>query len=363
MHYTQNPSNIHTQPLIQPYQGGHHSILQIFLNKQKSLLLVTIASLYVVFLIIHSLQRLLLPQRDGILALGAIFSPYLFVPLLIFLPFCFLRYRGLLRIVLVIGALLFGLNFPPAIAFPQSAPADASHFTAMTWNAYMDNDDSQALYRALKEKHPDIVTLQEVNNEEIFNAEDLIKSYPYHFYHEGPDFPTAEVFLSKYPVLQTGVLEDEDGHTWDIPRVFWAKLDLGHDKTLLVINAHTLSAVNTTYNCLFCPELRDKQIHAISQFVTSVLQKGENVLLMGDLNVTDREVAYKELSQQLRDTHLLAGNGPGHTWGRIELNPLWAIIRIDYMFISTSITPLSQTTDCSKHGSDHCIVTGEFSLS
>lgn len=37
-------------------------------------------------------------------------------------------------------------------------------------------------------------------------------------------------------------------------------------------------------------------------------------MLLGDFNVTDREIGYAELSDGLTDSYRAAGSGWGHTW-------------------------------------------------
>jgi endonuclease/exonuclease/phosphatase family metal-dependent hydrolase len=168
--------------------------------------------------------------------------------------------------------------------------------------------------------------------------------------------------LSIYPIVEYGAIEiSADGAVvWDIPRVLWARLDLGAGHTVLVVNAHPISAVNTTYRCLFCSQLRDSQVRALREFLQPFIAQGEQVLLLGDMNTTDRELAYQDLAAGLIDTHLQVGNGNGHTWGIRGLNRFWAFLRIDYMFVTPNITPVSLETDCASRGSDHCVLTGQF---
>ena len=88
--------------------------------------------------------------------------------------------------------------------------------------------------------------------------------------------------------------------------------------------------------------------------IDSDLAAGQTVLLMGDLNTTEREQAYADFSAGLRDAHLDAGTGPGLTWRPDELKALpFGLIRIDYILTSPDLVALSSTVHCTQL-SDHC---------
>ncbi|GCE48859.1 endonuclease/exonuclease/phosphatase family metal-dependent hydrolase [Thermosporothrix hazakensis] len=324
----------------------------------------TIAT-YVYFglLILLLLLQSILQQRDGVLALFSIFAPYLFIPFLLLFPFLFFRQTAFLRIVFLLAILVFGLLYSPHLAFGAGA-AGEKPITVLTWNFLGNNARSGSLRHVLNTEQPQIVALQEADWRGIDMADDVLTRYPYHLYRPDQGVPPGEVLLSTYPILDYGEVEAPDGSRaiWDIPRILWARLDLGQGRTLFVVNAHPISAVNTVYGCTFCPKRRDSQIQELQKFIQSHLKQGEHVLLLGDMNTTDREVAYKDLSNGLQDMHRLVGNGSGHSWGLRQLNRFWALLRIDYMFASPNIQPLSLKTDCSSRGSDHCVLIGQITL-
>jgi vancomycin resistance protein VanJ len=87
------------------------------------------------------------------------------------------------------------------------------------------------------------------------------------------------------------------------------------------------------------------------------------VLMLGDFNVAEREPAYNDLSAGLVDAHRVVGAGTGVTWRPAALmGHDFALLRIDYIFSSPNVTPLSTWVDCTPRGSDHCIVHGEFEM-
>jgi endonuclease/exonuclease/phosphatase family metal-dependent hydrolase len=91
--------------------------------------------------------------------------------------------------------------------------------------------------------------------------------------------------------------------------------------------------------------------------------EGDGVLLVGDLNVSDREPAYRDVAAGLIDAYLEVGWGPGGTWRPSHLEQLpFGLVRIDHMLSTADIRPLRVAVDCTPRGSDHCIVTGTFEL-
>lgn len=333
-------------------------------SKQRFQLLTIGTFIYVVSLLVLIILWKQFAQREGTLALVAILLPYLFVPLFLLIPFLFWRLAMALRIVLLVGVVLFVACFPPRLWPGHTSEGTTKTISALTWNLLGSNERAGYVRALLQEKMPDIVALQEADWVGMDQAEDLLQQYPHHLYRPADGVPPGEILLSVYPIVDYGTIEvsDSGDATWDIPRVLWARLDLGAGHTILVVNAHPISAVNTTYRCLFCAERRDSQVKALSAFLQPFIAQGEQILLLGDMNTTDRELAYHDLTTGLIDTHLQVGNGSGHTWGIRGINRFWAFLRIDYMLVTPNITPLSLDTDCASRGSDHCVLTGQFSV-
>ncbi|GHO59954.1 hypothetical protein KSB_84290 [Ktedonobacter robiniae] len=214
----------------------------------------------------------------------------------------------------------------------------------------------------LAKQKPDIVALQEADWQGIDESSDLLEEYPYHIYRPDQGAPSGEAILSKYPILQYDTYSGGANGTWDFQRVLWAQLDLGHGKTMVVVDAHPINAINSVYGCFYCPQMRDRQITEINHFTMGLVKQGENVLLVGDMNVTDREKAYSSLVQGLRDIQVLVGGGSGNSWGLPQTNRFWAFERIDYVLSGPTVQPLYLTTDCQAVGSDHCALIGVFAL-
>ena len=90
------------------------------------------------------------------------------------------------------------------------------------------------------------------------------------------------------------------------------------------------------------------------------LAAGQSVIVMGDLNTTEREPAYTDFTAGLNDAHLDAGIGPGLTWRPDELKSLpFGVFRIDYVLSSPDLVANRTAVDCTAL-SDHCLVAAAF---
>lgn len=81
------------------------------------------------------------------------------------------------------------------------------------------------------------------------------------------------------------------------------------------------------------------------------------VILAGDFNSVPNSWEYYNLGENLDDAFVKAGNGSSTSFHDYKF-PL----RIDYIFTSKSITPLSYKVDYSVKLSDHYPVIAEFLL-
>jgi len=99
------------------------------------------------------------------------------------------------------------------------------------------------------------------------------------------------------------------------------------------------------------------------------LHPDEAVLVVGDLNVTDRSRAYRVLRGSLGDAYRDAGRGMGFTFpnglrvGDLAPHGGWAgtlriparLLRLDYILHSRELVALRARVGC-EGGSDHCFV-------
>lgn len=327
-----------------------------------------ILSLYPVLVVALTLLSLSSPARSGLLAVAQIFAPHLFLPLLLIVPFAFRRGGfgiGFLRVALILCALLFCFRYMPAFAASQP-PADRSapKLSVMTWNVFTGNRREDSIRDLLFEKPADVVAIQEADWRSL--EDDALAAYPYRLVLPA-DVPPGMAILSAYPIIDSGIL-DGDHSLWDIPRLMWARLDVG-GQVVTIVNAHPISPYYSGKLCslpiCFDPGLRDRQIAAMhAEVIAPLIASGEPFILAGDYNVTEREPAYSDLTEGLTDSFKAAGVGIGTTWRPpFIMSQPFGFLRIDYLFSGPAAVPLSISTDCTPRSSDHCIVVGEFALS
>ncbi|WP_201370278.1 endonuclease/exonuclease/phosphatase family protein [Ktedonobacter robiniae] len=332
---------------------------------QQRWTLIALTSLYPCALLLFLLVQHIFPQHDGVLAITQVFAPYLFLPLLFLIPFAFLSRTMLLRLILVVCLLAFSFTYFPRIPFHASSDSTSRMMTSvLSWNMEVGHSHDALLLPLLKEKHPAIVALEEVDPGDTFTqSPDFKRLYAYQLAQPTTNVPYNLALLSIYPIIEYGTLKTGDD-TWAEPQaqVLWARLDLGSGQRLVVIIGHPVSSIHAVANCYFCSERRDGQLRSLNAFAHSFMFHGEAVLLAGDMNVTDREPGYASLTASLQDAFQLAGTGSGHTWGFHRLNPYWPMLRIDYLLASPRVHPTTFDVDCAPRASDHCVIWGQFGL-
>ncbi|HMA33152.1 MAG TPA: endonuclease/exonuclease/phosphatase family protein [Chloroflexia bacterium] len=322
-----------------------------------------LAALYPVLLLGLTAQQVLWPVRSGPLALGEVFAPYLFVPLLVLVPLAVWRGMGGLRILLAVCVGVFLLRFPPHLgSAPPLATSAAPQFTALAWNVRLGGEWAQ-IRPVLATTPAGIVALEESDGQGLHGDLQLARRYPTVLVQraQGADGLTL---LSQYPLRDHGTLR---GPADPVPRAIWAQLDIGTAQPLLVVVVHPVPPLTFAgkhpWQAAYDPTIRDATLATIRGFVAPALRRGQPVLVLGDCNLTEREPAYTDLTQGLQDADRLAGGDLGLTWRPKPLirQPL-ALLRIDYLFSSPTLVPLQVSTDCTPRGSDHCAVTGRFAL-
>ncbi len=311
-----------------------------------------------------SLLAIVAPQRAGWLAVAQIFGLFLFLPLLLLVPFAFMRRMVALRVALLLCLGVFWLRYmPPVNMEARSADSGAPQISVLTWNVFAGNSRYDEIDRMLASRPADVVLLQEADSDSV-NVSALASVYPYTL-SEPDDAPPGMVFLSTFPILAHGMLDGERT-LWDIPRLLWARLDLGNGQSVTVVGAHPISAYTVGAGCAlplcYSPGWRDKQIEAMrDDFISPMLDSGDAMIVAGDFNITEREPGYSDLSRGLTDSWKAVGLGFGTTWRpELMMGQELGLLRIDYLFASANVRPLSMSVDCAPRGSDHCVVMGRF---
>jgi vancomycin resistance protein VanJ len=321
-------------------------------------------ALYPLSLVCLSLLALVAPPRTGALALSQVFAHILFAPLLLLVPLTLLPGMFLLRLALSAAAATFLLVYPPALNLAPPRESGAPTLRVLSWNMFVGGASSEAQRAAVEQYDPDVVLLQEAIWEALNADQALLERYPYQLLRPG-ETAYGLAILSRLPIREAGV-PPALGNPWDKERLVWARVELD-GRLITIVNTHPIPPRTTEGACspLRCYNTgpRDAQISALRRIIEEIHQRNDDPLLVGgDMNVTEREPAYFELSAGLRDAHRAAGRGFGASWRPVFLDLPLGIIRIDYLFSDARLRPVAFTTDCTLRGSDHCLLVGRFAL-
>ena len=226
----------------------------------------------------------------------------------------------------------------------DSGPA----FTVMTYNVLFKNTHIDSTLAEIKRHDADILALQELvppAGPEIIAR--LSAQYPYRSILGGNGL------FSRYPLESCELYPSPDGYGDAIQ----ACRTLVLERPVTVLNLHprppTLSLDLLPGVSLYWPVDLDRHKNTTDfQGVFSVLEEIQGpVILLGDLNVSDRFDVYARLESDLKDAFQERGWGLGLTLTRFPPRdiPLW---RIDYVFYSPDFTALEARVGDNR-GSDH----------
>jgi len=305
----------------------------------------------VVVLVVVAID-VVLPQRSGLLDALAVWEQLIFVTALVALPFALL---GRERVGYVVVALLVVTALVRYGAQWVSLPASGQPALSVTaWNVEAGADAGKRVVAGLSDVDSDLVALEEFQptmQDAITSNASLSARYPYRIY-DPHDETLGAALLSRWPII--------DQQTSLHPTYIRAVVQpLTLNRPLVVYVVHPLPPETTTGSGL--PTLDTQQRSAdqatMRALIDADLAAGQSVLVMGDLNTTEREQAYADFTRGLHDAHLDAGTGPGLTWRPDELKALpFGLIRIDYVLTTADLVALSSSVNCTDL-SDHCQVT------
>jgi vancomycin resistance protein VanJ len=241
---------------------------------------------------------------------------------------------GLVGIV-VAWVFLYGRLFLPSLTWRQ---ATGPQITVMTTNTLGYNAHPEGVIASIRASDADVIALQELNPgvaEAIHQG--LGDAYPYQALT--PEIGvTGMGVISRYPLEATGV--EIEGIWVGGPQILELAWE-GREITLVNFHAIPPGPLNAA-NLERTVRERERQIGTLMAFADS---RSEPVIVMGDLNVTDRSAAYREMAASLQDAWVKRGWGFGHTFpgaaspgssrptvGGLPV-PKW-LLRLDYVLCS-----------------------------
>jgi endonuclease/exonuclease/phosphatase family metal-dependent hydrolase len=224
----------------------------------------------------------------------------------------------------------------------------------LTFNVKYGDFGWDKVKKYIRAQNADIILVQEKDTNRALRA-DLVK------------YPTVILKTKHRIVRQAELIEDKSrGNS------FYADIDI-NGKIVRVVNVYLepfrLHKSMLEFNGIDKEKTKIEQLfsHMIPTFKAhedqiKKIRKAIDfspypVILAGDFNSVPNSYEYYNLGKDLQDAFLTAGNGSSTSFHDYKF-PL----RIDYIFTSKSIIPLSYKVDHSVQLSDHYPVIGEFLL-
>jgi endonuclease/exonuclease/phosphatase (EEP) superfamily protein YafD len=274
--------------------------------------------------------------------------PWLFFPTLFLLPLALLL-RARIRLALtLVPVLLFVLTYGHLYLPRMPVQSTGPIFRAMAYNVLFRNDDMGKVADVIETHDPGFVGLRELIPEVAeYLGERLKDRHPFY------KVETWCGFWSRYPVLAYRSYRLGWGHGQPAQQFV---LDI-EGQAVTVISVHPRSPPLRGSHPLGMPigiptgfdnQNRDADIRDLVERVDQI--RGP-LVVMGDLNMTDRQALYPALTRRLRDAHRDVGWGMGFTFTRYrELGlRMW---RIDYVLHSSDLVATRAIVG-DYGGSDH----------
>lgn len=212
------------------------------------------------------------------------------------------------------------------------------------------------IYNFLNGQNADIVLTQEYKS-----AEDL-KGFSYFV----RNFPVVKI-QSRFPIIESGIVETDakngrciyadikvNGKIVRFVNVYMEPfyLDKSMVKPTADMNVNEEKAKDILRKLVPTFRKHQSQIAPIKGFLDS---SPYPIILAGDFNSVPNSYEYYTLSENLEDTFLKVGKGSGTSFHDFKFP-----IKIDHVFASESIIPISYKVDRSVRISDHFPVIAEF---
>lgn len=212
------------------------------------------------------------------------------------------------------------------------------------------------IYSFLNDQKADVVLTQE------YKSDENLKGFEY-FERR---FPVVKI-QSRFPIIESGIVETDakngrciyadikvNGKIIRLVNVYMEPfyLDKSMIKPTRDMNVNEEKAKSIIHKLVPTFRKHQSQIAPIKGFLDS---SPYPIILAGDFNSVPNSYEYYTLSEGLEDTFLKVGKGSGTSFHDFKFP-----IKIDHVFASKSIVPISYKVDRSVKISDHFPVIAEF---
>lgn len=307
------------------------------------------------------------PDNFGLLSVLSLAVPVLILINVVFLLYWLLKAKKQLLLSLLI--LLFGYNHLLSLYKISSSKADTGDkdILIMTYNVRLFNlynwidqpNIEKDIAKLIVNQSPDILCLQEYHPHKNIN----LSVYPYKYEElSGTKLKYGQAIFSKFPFVNKGSVKFPNTAN----NAIFADLVINSD-TVRVYNIHLQSSkIDANVNNLDSKKSEQllkslKNTFKIQQYQTEKFLAHKSispykVIIAGDFNNTAYSYVYKEISDNLKDAFIEAGNGFGRTF-HFKYFPL----RIDFILVDSSFKVHSfETID--KKLSDHYPILSDIEL-
>ncbi|HYM53115.1 MAG TPA: endonuclease/exonuclease/phosphatase family protein [Candidatus Dormibacteraeota bacterium] len=222
--------------------------------------------------------------------------------------------------------------------------------TVLTWNLQGRPPDQVGLSELVPRLDPDLIFLQEADASALA-AEPALVDWMRHSYADprAGTWPGMAI-LSRLPLHDASTQEPTSG-VWDRPRVLVASVAHSSGE-LLAVCVHAKAPLPVPF---LHATARNRQLAALGKWLAQRTAGGRRIVAAGDFNAVscrmDGLVDAAAAIQRRRPT-----------WRPFGAPWLPAMLRLDRVFVSPSITPIAVRVACGASWSDHCPVMATFQL-
>jgi vancomycin resistance protein VanJ len=241
-------------------------------------------------------------------------------------------------------------------------PTATPTLRVMTYNVLAWNEAYAGIAASILRERPDIVAFQELSPEAALHLQSRLGAiFPYQALQALPN-PSGAGLFSRYPLRDIEDFELSFASHWS-QRVV-VETPAG---PIAFLNIHTSIPKPRLMRRGRWPIVRfssDRRAGEIRRLVAMLDRIDGPVLVVGDLNMTERSVDYEILRSRLTDAFGAVGRGFGFTFPNVghlpRLVPIpWPVLRIDYVWHSAHLVPVAAHLG-DPGGSDHRPVVADF---
>jgi len=318
-------------------------------------LILTVFHLIIIALLFGTIMNAYIPPSVfGMLNLLSLGFPILIIINIILLIFWMVSWKKRAVVFLVLSLFFIiptrrWINYTPT-------KKETPNLKIISLNGKSGKFGDENIYSFLNSQNADVVLTQE------YKSSENLKGFEYF----ERNFPVVKI-QSRFPIVESGIVETDakngrciyadikvNGKIIRFVNVYMEPfyLDKSMVKPTKDMDVNEEKAKNILHKLVPTFRKHQSQIAPIKGFLDS---SPYPIILAGDFNSVPNSYEYYTLSENLEDTFLKVGKGSGTSFHDFKFP-----IKIDHIFASKSIMPISYKVDRSVKISDHFPVIAEF---